>query len=40
VEAVPGGRGSLFQTSDAPMAGEIWIIPGGEDGAQGGWVGP
>jgi hypothetical protein len=28
--------GSLFQTSDAPMTGEIWIIPGGEDGAQAG----
>ena len=32
----PGGGGSLFQTSDAPLKGEIFIMPDG----QGGWLGP
>ncbi len=37
---VPGGGGSLFQTSDAPMAGKI-LFQKGEGGAQGGgWVSP
>jgi hypothetical protein len=40
VEAVPGGAGSLFQTSDAPLAGHFLIMAGGEEGAQGGWVSP
>jgi hypothetical protein len=40
VEAVPGGAGSLFQTSDAPLAGHFLIMEGGEEGAQGGWVSP
>ncbi len=36
---VPGQGGSMFQTSDAPMAGKI-IFQGGEGGRpQGGWLG-
>jgi hypothetical protein len=33
---VPGQGGSLFETSDAPMAGEIFI----QEGGQGGWLSP
>ena len=33
---VPGEGGSLFETSDAPVAGEIWITADG----QGGWLSP
>jgi Kelch motif/Galactose oxidase, central domain len=36
VNPVPGQGGLLFQTSDAPMAGEIFIQVGG----QGGWASP
>ena len=36
VNPVPGEGGSLFQTSDAPISGEIWI----QEGGQGGWLGP
>jgi hypothetical protein len=36
VNPIPGEGGSLFQTSDAPMAGEIFILEGG----QGGWLSP
>jgi hypothetical protein len=36
VNPAPGGGGSLFQTSDAPLAGEIFIMANG----QGGWAGP
>jgi hypothetical protein len=35
VNPVPGGGGSLFQTSDAPLKGEIFIMADG----QGGWLG-
>lgn len=35
VHPVPGGGGSLFQTSDAPLKGEILIMADG----QGGWLG-
>ncbi len=38
VDPVPGQGGSLFQTSDAPLAGKI-IFQAGEQGAQGGWLG-
>jgi hypothetical protein len=36
VNPVPGQGGSLFETSDAPMAGEIFI----QEGGQGGWLSP
>jgi hypothetical protein len=36
VNPVPGEGGSLFQTSDAPMKGEILIMANG----QGGWLSP
>jgi len=36
VNPVPGQGGSLFETSDAPLAGEIFIQQGG----QGGWLSP
>jgi hypothetical protein len=32
----PGQGGSLFETSDAPIAGEIWM----QEGGQGGWLSP
>ena len=38
VNPAPGRGGSLFQTSDAPMAGRI-SFQAGEGGAQGGWLG-
>ena len=38
VNPVPGQGGSMFQTSDAPMAGRF-VIQEGENGAQGGWLG-
>jgi len=39
VDPVPGQGGSLFQTSDAPMAGKI-LVGNGEGGdSQGGWLG-
>ena len=38
VNPPPGGE--LFQTSDAPLAGKILIMEGGEEGEQVGWVGP
>jgi hypothetical protein len=34
VNPVPGQGGSLFQTSDAPLAGKIFI----QEGGQGGWL--
>jgi hypothetical protein len=37
VNPVPGQGGSLFQTSDAPMAGEF-VITEGEHGPQGAWL--
>jgi hypothetical protein len=33
---VPGQGGSLFETSDAPIAGQIFI----QEGGQGGWLSP
>jgi hypothetical protein len=36
VNPVPGQGGSLFQTSDAPLAGKIVI----QEGGQGGWLSP
>jgi len=38
VNPAPTRGGSLFQTSDAPLAGQI-LIRDGEEGAQGGWLG-
>ena len=35
VNPAPGEGGSFFQTSDAPMQGEILI----QEGGQGGWLG-
>ena len=37
VNPAPGQGGSMFQTSDAPLAGKF-IIQEGENGAQGGWL--
>ncbi len=40
LDPVPGQGGSMFQTSDAPLAGKI-LFQEGEGGAQGGgWVSP
>jgi hypothetical protein len=39
VNPAPRQGGSMFQTSDAPLAGKF-VIQEGENGAQGGWLGP
>ena len=38
INPVPGQGGSMFGTSDAPLAGEFHVIPG-EHGPQGAWLG-
>jgi hypothetical protein len=40
VNPVPGEGGSLFQTSDAPLAGKILIMEGEQGRPQGGWLSP